>query len=107
MVNELLLEQFGQMVSRAEDVPKLNEAILQLAVQGKLVAQDPDDEPASELLQRIKAEKQRLIKEKKIRKAKPLPEIGDEERPFALPDSWEWVRLETVSFAIQDGTHHS
>ncbi|MBK8932518.1 MAG: restriction endonuclease subunit S [Chloroflexi bacterium] len=88
MVSDLLLEAFGQMVSRAGDVGRLNAAILQLAVQGKLVAQDPNDEPASELLKRIAAEKKRL----KI-KSEPLPEIGEEERPFALPDGWEWVRF--------------
>lgn len=87
-MNQLLLDNFEITVSRAEDVGKLNGLILQLAVRGKLVAQDPDDEPASELLKRIAAEKKRL----KI-KSKPLPEIGEEERPFALPDGWEWIRL--------------
>ncbi len=77
-----------EVVSRAEDVGRLNEAILQLAVQGKLMAQDPADEPASELLKRIAAEKKRL----KI-KSEPLPEIGEEERPFPLPNGWEWVRF--------------
>ena len=71
----------------------LKNAILQLAVQGKLVPQDPNDEPASELLKRIKAEKERLIKEGKIKKEKPLASISDDEIPFDIPESWKWVRL--------------
>ena len=67
--------------------------VLQLAIQGKLVEQNPNDEPASVLLEKIKAEKEKLIKEKKIKKEKPLPEINEEEKPFEIPDNWEWVRL--------------
>jgi len=72
---------------------QLKASVLQYAMQGKLVPQDPTDEPASELIKRIKAEKEQLIKEKKIKKEKPLPEITDEEKPFEIPESWEWVRL--------------
>jgi type I restriction enzyme, S subunit len=86
-MNELLLDYFDDIIGRAADVPRLNEAILQLAVRGKLVAQDPADEPAAELLRRIAAEKKRLgIKSKK------LPEIGEEERQYSLPSGWEWVK---------------
>jgi len=74
-------------------IKKLRELILELAVRGKLVPQDPSDEPASVLLERIKAEKARLVKEGKIKKSKPLPEITDEEKPFELPEGWEWCRL--------------
>ena len=71
----------------------LKSKVLDLAMRGKLVKQDPNDEPASVLLEKIKAEKEQLIKEKKIKKSKPLPPITDEEKPFDIPDSWEWVRL--------------
>ena len=71
----------------------LKSKVLDLAMRGKLVKQDPNDEPASVLLEKIKAEKDQLTKEKKIKKSKPLPPITDEEKPFEIPDSWEWVRL--------------
>lgn len=72
---------------------ELRNAVLQLAIQGKLMQQNPTDEPASVLLERIRAEKERLIKEKKIKREKLLPEITEEEKPFDIPDSWEWIRL--------------
>ena len=100
---------------------QLKNSILQMAVQGKLVPQDPNDVPASVLLERIRAEKERLIKEKKIKREKnpsvifkgadntPYEKIGDEVRsladevPFDIPDSWEWVRLIDVCEYIQRG----
>lgn len=74
-------------------ISKLRQQILQEAVQGKLVNQDPKDEPASELLKKIKAEKDKLIKEKKIKREKPLAPISEDEIHYALPKSWSWVRL--------------
>ena len=74
----------------AEYLPK---SILQAAVRGKLVPQCIHDEPASELLKRIQAEKSRLIKSGKLKKEKPLPPISEEEIPYDLPDGWEWCRL--------------
>lgn len=74
-------------------IKKLRELILELAVRGKLVPQDPNDEPASELLKHIAAEKAELVKQGKIKKPKPLPEISEEEKPFELPEGWEWVRI--------------
>ena len=100
---------------------QLKNSILQMAVQGKLVPQDPNDEPASVLLERIRTEKEQLIKEKKIKREKnpsvifkgadntPYEKIGDEVRsladevPFEIPDSWEWVRLIDVCEYIQRG----
>ena len=79
------------------DAQALREKILDLAMRGKLVKQDPNDEPASVLLEKIKAEKAELVKEKKIKKSKPLPEITDDEKPFDIPDSWEWVHVKDVT----------
>ena len=103
---------------------QLKNSILQMAVQGKLVPQDPNDEPASVLIQRIREEKEKLIKEKKIKKEKNpsyifrgsdnlhYEKIGDaepvcieEQLPFEIPDSWQWVRLGTLMSVISDGTH--
>jgi len=85
----------------------MKKSILQEAVQGKLVPQDPNDEPASLLLKKIAEEKKRLIKEGKIKKQKPLPEIAEDEIPFDIPESWEWVRLEQVAKSITDGDHQA
>ena len=76
-------------------VKKLRELILELAVRGKLVTQDPNDEPASVLLEKIEEEKRRLIDEGKIKK-KVLPEIGEDDRTYKLPHGWEWVKLGAV-----------
>ena len=85
------------------DAQALREKILDLAMRGKLVPQDPNDEPASVLLKKIKAEKEKLIKEKKIKKSKPLAPISDNEKPFDIPDSWEWVRLGDAANFIGTG----
>ena len=85
----------------------MKKSILQEAVQGKLVPQDPNDEPASLLLKKIAEEKKKLIKEGKIKKQKPLPEITEDEIPFDIPESWEWVRLEQVAKSITDGDHQA
>ena len=77
---------------------QLKNSLLQHAIQGRLVPQDPDDEPADVLLQRIRAEKEQLIKEGKIKKQKSLPPITEEEKPFAIPDSWQWVRLGEIGY---------
>lgn len=86
------------------DTQGLREKILDLAMRGKLVEQDSGDEPASILLERIKAEKAKLVKEGKIKKSKKLPEITDDEKPFDIPDNWEWVRLGDVASSITKGT---
>ncbi|GJA83608.1 hypothetical protein KAM448_40720 [Aeromonas caviae] len=81
-------------------IKKLRELILELAVRGKLVPQDPSDEPASVLLERVAAEKTRLVKEGKIKKPKTLPKISEEEKPFGLPEGWEWVTLGSFMYRI-------
>ena len=91
-----LAQHFDSLFTTQSSIDALKQTILQLAVMGKLVPQDPDDEPASVLLERIAAEKARLVKEGKIKKEKPLPPISEEEMPFALPDGWEWCRFGTV-----------
>lgn len=89
-------QHFEQLTDAPNAIEKMRELILQLALMGKLVPQDPNDEPASVLLGKIKVEKERLIKEKKIRRGKPLSIINLEDLPFDLPDRWEWVRLGAV-----------
>lgn len=89
----------------ADNISALNKKILELAVQGKLVPQDPSDEPASVLLEKIAAEKQKLIQEGKIKKQKKLPAIAEDEIPFEIPESWKWVRMKQVASIITDGEH--
>lgn len=98
---------FDILYNNPENVAKLKQAILQLAVMGKLVPQDPADEPASVLLKKIKEEKERLIKEGKIKKQKALPPITEDEKPYDLPSGWEWVRLRDTLLNLTDGTHNS
>jgi type I restriction enzyme S subunit len=83
----------------------MRKSILQYAIQGKLVEQRPEEGTAEELYQQIQAEKQKLIKEGKIKKEKPLPEITDDEKPYEIPDSWKWVRLVNVCYCIGDIDH--
>ena len=85
------LEQFNSRFP--EDMKK---SLLQYAIQGKLVEQRPEEGTAEELFAQIQEEKQRLIAEKKIKKEKPLPEITDDEKPFDIPESWKWVRLQQI-----------
>ena len=88
-------------------VKKLRQQLLQDAVQGKLVEQNPKDEPASELLKKIKAEKEKLIAEKKLKKEKELPPIKFEEIPFEIPENWVWCRLGEICTKITDGFHNT
>ena len=99
----MLLSNLDLLATAPGGVARLRELILTLAVQGKLVPQDPADEPASVLLQKIRAEKDRLIAEGKIKRDKPLAEIAEEEKPFALPEGWEWVRLFELLPDFQNG----
>lgn len=89
----LLTDNLPLLAGAPNGIKKLRELILELAVRGKLVPQDASDEPASELLKRIAEEKARLVAEGKIKKQKPLAEIGEEETPFEVPTNWAWTRL--------------
>ena len=82
----------------------MKKSLLQYAIEGKLVPQRKEEGTARELLAEIRAEKEKLIKAKKIKKTKPLPEITDDEKPFEIPYSWEWVRLEEIGSVIGGGT---
>ena len=107
MDSSTFIAEFAQIANAPNGVQRLREMILDLAVRGKLVPQDPNDEPAEKLLERIKAEKDRLIKEKKIKKQKPLPPIADEEKPFEVPKGWVWVYLSDVVDLLGGGAFKS
>lgn len=102
-IEELLpyVEEYDKVETRLSELnnefpDKLRKSILQQAVQGKLTERYEDDEPASELLKSIREEKSKLIAEGKIKKEKPLSPITDEEKPFDIPDTWEWARLDDI-----------
>ncbi|MDZ4201446.1 MAG: restriction endonuclease subunit S [Gallionella sp.] len=90
-----IASHFDTLFTTEASIDQLKQTILQLAVMGKLVPQDPNDEPASALLKRIQVEKTKLIAEGKIKKDKPLPEITEEEKPLELPQTWAWARIGT------------
>lgn len=96
-----LIDRYEKAWARLEEFNKsfpgdMQKSLLQMAIQGKLVEQRPEEGTAEELYQQIQAEKQKLIKEGKIKKEKPLPEITEEEKPFDIPDSWKWCRFGTI-----------
>jgi type I restriction enzyme S subunit len=88
-----IADHFDTLFTTEHSIDQLKQTILQLAVMGKLIPQEPNDEPAGVLLKKIAVEKTRLIKNSKLKKQDPLPEIAEEEKPFELPDNWEWVSL--------------
>ncbi len=94
---QALAEHFDTLFATPSSIDALDATLLQLAVRGKLVPQNPADEPASELLKKIRAEKDRLIAEGKIKRDKPLPPIADDEKPFELPEGWEWATLGEIT----------
>ena len=102
-------ELFIEIQSQKQHLSNLKQSILQEAIQGKLTAdwrkQNPNTVPASDLLERIKSEKDQLIKDKKIKKEKTLTPITEEEIPFELPEGWVWCRLQDVTTLITDGKH--
>jgi type I restriction enzyme S subunit len=97
-------EHFDTLFTTEESIDQLKQTILQLAVMGKLVPQDPSDEPAAKLLKRIAEEKAQLVKEKKIKKQKALPPIAEDEKPFELPTGWEWCRIQDVALFTTSGS---
>lgn len=88
-----LLEHFDRLINTPDAVPRLRRFILDLAVRGKLVEQDPKDEPAGELLERIEKQRRRLVKDGKIKDPKDLPAVEQAERPYDIPIGWRWTRL--------------
>jgi type I restriction enzyme S subunit len=92
-------DHFDLLLDRPEAVDALEQTILQLAVRGLLAPQDPSDEPASVLLQGIRAKKDQLVADGRLKREKPIPKIAEEERPFDLPEGWQWVRMIDVAEA--------
>ncbi|WP_076418072.1 restriction endonuclease subunit S [Colwellia sp. UCD-KL20] len=97
-------QHFDVLFTTEHSIEQLKQTILQLAVMGKLVRQKSNDEPASKLLEKIAEEKAQLIKDKKIKKQKPLPEITDEEKPFELPSGWKFERLGNLVSRLGSGS---
>ncbi len=113
-IEELLpyIDRYEAALSRLEDFNKrfptdMQKSILQLAIQGKLVEQRPEEGTGEALYQQIQAEKQSLIRSGKLKKEKPLPEITPDEIPFDIPESWKWVRLGSLLYKLVDGTHRT
>ena len=100
---KFLAHHFGDLHSVPRNVAELRKAVLQLAVMGKLVEQDPNDPPTSELLREIQEEKNRLIVAGKIRAPKPLLPVTPEEMPYPVPAGWEWVRLGDLALSSDSG----
>ncbi len=100
---EQLLQNFDRIAESPGSIAHLRRFILDLAVRGKLVEQDPNDEPASELLKQIQVEKEILVKEGKIKKQDPLPSVTREKQHFSPPSGWHWVQLVNISHKIHYG----
>ena len=105
-----LIDRYEAAWSRLEDFNKrfpgdMQKSLLQMAIQGKLVEQRPEEGTGEELYKQIQTEKQALIKAGKIKKEKPLPEITEDEIPFEIPESWKWVRISDLCKSIADGDH--
>ncbi|MCT3585263.1 hypothetical protein EFR95_02465 [Lactobacillus amylovorus] len=103
-----LVDEYAESYNRLQKIDnefedKLKQSVLQYAMEGKLVKQNPSDEPASELIKKIENEKAELIKEGKIKKSKKLPAITDDDKLFDIPDSWKWVRLGNITNFVGTG----
>lgn len=113
-IEELLpyLSRYEKAWNRLEDFGRrfpadMQKSILQMAIQGKLVEQRPEEGTGEALYRQIQAEKQALIKAGKIKKEKPLPEIAEDEVPFEIPEGWKWVRIGSLLYKLVDGTHRT
>ncbi len=98
------LRYLPRLTTRPEHIQQLRQTILDFAVRGQLVPQDPNDEPAAELLERIKMKKALLIKDGALRKEKSLPPVVEDEAPFNIPTTWSWARIGTCSLLTEYGT---
>ncbi|SIN92667.1 restriction endonuclease subunit S [Chitinophaga niabensis] len=101
---EKLSEHFDTLFCTEDSIEQLKQTILQLAIMGRLVKQDSNDEPASQLIERIIEEKGILIEEGKLKKQNILADIKDEEKPYSIPESWSWVRLGNITSKIGSGS---
>ena len=101
---DFIQQYFGELYTIKANVAELRKTILQLAVMGRLVPQDLNEPPAGELLKEIEVQKQRLVKEKKIKMPKPVSSISQDDEPFQVPDNWRWVRIAELAESIDYGT---
>ena len=99
-----IYDNFGLLYSKPDNVNMMRQAILQLAVQGKLVPQNPNDEPASVLIEKIRVKKERLVEESRINKPKSLKQVSSNEIPYQLPCGWEWTRIGNITLKIGSGS---
>jgi type I restriction enzyme S subunit len=104
---EQLLLHFERISEAPDAIPRLRHFILDLAVRGKLVEQEPEHESASELLKLIESEKTLLARQGLIKKVSRAEALAYEDEPFEVPVNWRWVRLGDILLKLTDGTHHS
>ena len=102
MTPDRLLDHFDRISDAPDVIPRLRQFILELAVRGKLVEQDPNDEPASELLRRIQAEKARMVKDGTVGKHNLIKDDAEAEPPFFVPETWEWTPATYPTILISD-----
>lgn len=102
-----IADHFDTLFTTEQSIDQLKQTILQLAVMGKLVAQDPNDEPASVLLGKIAAEKELLVKDGRIKKDKKVPDITSTAKPFEVPNGWVWTDLSDLFALVTDGDHQA
>jgi type I restriction enzyme, S subunit len=101
------IDNLGALTTRPDQIKQIRQTILNLAVRGKLVPQDLNDEPASDLLSEIKRHRKKFYAEKKIPKPKDLPQISEAELPFPVPIGWSWSMLGDLCYQVSDGPHFS